>query len=621
MFNAQIERRSLETLDPKKTVTFLKNKLPYDESLAIPHKLGKYDIVWTIEDFLSEEECDKLIEVCEETGFDTIDHLYEKEYRDSVRLLAFDENGLLVKTIEERLKNDYFLDRLNKKKWKSPYGLNADKYKWNDNNGKINPCLRFNKYPDGSKGFGWHRDAQYTQNNNIRSNYTIVIYLTENEGGNIHFIAPKKKFIHNGLTTKEEMKNLKSGHALEISPQKGMAVIFDQRLLHKADSCEDEKYVLRTDLLCYGELDEDAETTELEKKVWNLAKRLFRQAQYYELTGKKTNINKAQRLYDICLSLRQHPHMINKYPANLEKLLVNIPEGKKVYNLRLVSRSGEKYVFQFENNKSPDEIYTCVKIASAFTILSSVRAIDKYLMYDIDPFMQKMLRKMGISVDLNKKVNSKDEKNEKNYSDEDDDEDDEEDEEDYSEEDEEKWNDFEDYMNDYVGKYDPDYEGDPDDYEEYEGHFEDFLKERYGKCMDISLNDRESKAEKGFTGLVLSANRDELYTRCEGCRLCDDDCYDLDHRYTAYSDDKLEFKLGNFEMEIENIKETENGITGKVVIGAPSTSFNHASCNCDQVIGDVKSDKVYWHVTMETEFEVDLEESTIEITFVPGVVM
>jgi hypothetical protein len=338
---------SLEYIDSKKTIKFFDHvTLSEDLGFARPLKLGNGDVIWKIEDFLTKDECEILVNVCESTGFESIGHIYNTDFRDSKRILAFDENQCLIETLQNRLNNDCFLERLYKRKWKKPYGFYSEKSKCKPNSIDINPCIRFNKYDKNSKGFGWHRDAQYTQNHKIRSNYTLVVYLTDNDDGAINFIAPKYDFIHEGHTVEEEMNSIKKFRKLKINPKQGMALIFDQRLLHKADPCINPKYVLRTDLLCH--IENNLELKKDVERLQSLTQKLFRQAQYYELNS---NIDMAQELYERCLSLRQNPHRIKKFPIHLEKLLVDISVQCDLINqesvMRLISRSGHKYVYDY----------------------------------------------------------------------------------------------------------------------------------------------------------------------------------------------------------------------------------------------------------------------------------
>ena len=579
-FKANISN-SLENIDPKRTIKFFDEEREYAESFAISYKLGRDNIIWTIEDYLTEEECDILIGMCEYNGFDSIDHIYDTEYRDSERILAFDENGCLVKTLENRLNNDLFIKRLTTSRWKEPFGFNLKNYKWGKNTNNINPCLRFNKYSNNSNGFGWHRDAQYTQNEDIRSNYTMVVYLTNNSDGATHFISPKNSFVNRGYTVHQEMNILEQigFDTIKINPKKGMVIIFDQRLLHKADPCANPKYILRTDLLCRGipyptPQKDKKNIFSIEKKLETLTRQLFRQAQYYELESKPEYISKAQELYEICLSLRQNPQEIKDYPEHLEKLLVDIPIEEQFYSVKLVSRSGHKYVFKYHDIRSIDEIINTIKIAAAFTILSSVRSIDSSLIEDIDPFMQKLLQNIGIPANVNI-----------------------------------DFNDNEGYEDEYYNK-----KYDTDDLLRH--CIENYHSKKY---PFVEWGAYQNKIKQDFVGLVMSADHELLKTLCVGCPLCDSSC----NKYTFddFKNEKMSLKVDNFEMEINPTKVGKNIMMGQINLIVPKKSFNHASCNCETYATTVKTDEVYWMVELKMNFLVDIKKSKILIKHKPKVVV
>jgi hypothetical protein len=341
----------------------------------------------TIDNFLSDEECNEIIKSCQ-GKFHNLDR-YDKDYRDGQRLIAFDKNNILVNTIQDRLHNDSFIDRLNNRYWKKPYGF-VSNYNWFKNNGTINKCIRINRY-NNSKGFDWHRDGQYTSDSNIRSNYTLLIYLNDSEG-TLSFKHPYREIIGNGYTIDEEMDilNNREHETYTMKCKKGMAVIFDQRIIHKASKVTDTKYVLRTDLLCKGIYNHDKES-KLEKQLNKLTRRLFRQAQYYELAIiDKSNYNhinkwktKSKKLYEICISLRQNPDKITEYPKHLEKLLEPININRHImrsYNgsceLILISRSGFNYTYQYSNVNNKNSLINILKVASSYTFATWISYIQ-----------------------------------------------------------------------------------------------------------------------------------------------------------------------------------------------------------------------------------------------------
>jgi prolyl 4-hydroxylase len=363
---------NIETLDPKSSLCFLDNindshvaQTPTEVKLS-----SETNGIWKIENFLSDSECDEIISKCEENGFQDI------SYRSSKRLIGFDNNANLMNTIKSRLDNNLFNDDFRENKWKTPYGFYTDLIDWNKNI-KINPCFRINKYVDS--GFDLHRDAQFTENYFVRSNYTLIVYLNDDyEHGSTCFVNPKTKDNYdniNGKTINEEMQNIDYEY-IEIKPKKGTAVIFDQRLIHGGSIANGTKYILRTDLIATANKCKNGEDMikinspelELEKRIENLTKLLFRQAQYNELGG-----SPCSELYERCISLRQNPSMLADYPADLESLIqYEIINNYITSELKHIKRSANKHVFEYEtklNNK-----FNLLKTATLFTILSLTEA-------------------------------------------------------------------------------------------------------------------------------------------------------------------------------------------------------------------------------------------------------
>jgi len=141
-----------------------------------------------------------------------------------------------------------------------PYGFFSRTTKWTNDTKRINPCLRISKYNSLGKR-SWHRDAQYTAVD-LRSNYTLLIYLNKCSSQTIFKSVNQEqiqqgkleKVLFNGKTAEEELQALEDykiqSQNICVTPQKGMAIIFDQRLLHCATPCQTDKWILRTDLVC-----------------------------------------------------------------------------------------------------------------------------------------------------------------------------------------------------------------------------------------------------------------------------------------------------------------------------------------------------------------------------------
>jgi hypothetical protein len=350
---------SIATVDQKKNITFLTNS-DTDETVKkttknikpmfIPHfvKSSKddsmetkktNDIIWEGQVF-SRELCNHLISKCEthaDGGFISIDS-YSAAFRDSQRILSFDKNMDLVKLLSEQLGKDWLIERMNYHFEKiQPYGI--ANINWNaisSDYKMINPCLRFNRYVN-SIGFEWHRDAQFTQSNAYKSQFTLLVYLNDDyEGGETVFKIPKPEFYDKyesyniGLSLEEELQLERDGKiefdTITIKPKKGSIVIFDQRLLHKSNPVIGTKYIMRTDLCRNGKKNRELSTNE--SKCQLLIQRLFKTAELYELeiAGKPdsphldTYRKLCKEFYERSLSLRQNPSSLSLSVAQTEVL-------------------------------------------------------------------------------------------------------------------------------------------------------------------------------------------------------------------------------------------------------------------------------------------------------------
>lgn len=768
-FQVEIER-TLENIDEKKEISFLSSKQIHRNSLPIPCELGRKQIIWKIHRFLTDEECDEIIQVSEKAGFEQLDHLYKKEYRDSQRILAFDANQNLIQTLTERLLNGKFLDILEIHQWKKPYGFHTDEYHWVRNDGEINPCLRINKYPATSTGFGWHRDAQYTQTTDFRSNYTLVVYLSDHDDGAIHFISPKNKFTHQGYTVQQEMDLIEAGggfDTLKITPKKGMAVVFDQRLLHMAEPCSKTKYILRTDLLCYGAIrmdpkpmdhdliwaikriiydifnqleahievfdndtkemlinclwdeteeemkrnpespdfdrvfqnftnqldDFDEEIIDLFRQIFmdnvlkikaiqdekishaldkldqpiketinlicgpdltnkttrdfiqvmitkeivaainknnkmpnfeeviknvlecyvlddetyhhifktfvtkadqlyqttlhsleDLTRKLFRQAQYYELHDSQENIKQAQELYEICLSLRQNPQQITQYPKHLEELLIDLPINQQFLSVKLLSRSGDRYVFAYSKDQiSQEELEQCLKISTMITLFLLIRSLNQEIP------LQQLLGFPITKITTNNQP-SEDKKDRQRR--------------------------FKDYALEHDLDLDDHYsDNEIKEYIEADELFEAYLQEKYPP-IKWDLRKHTQDIPNDFVGLVLSADHKILHSRCY-CML-DGDEETLD----VFDQDRLSAKLDNFGLDINTISKNENMVKGQICMKTIKKSFNHASCQCEHYVDQVESvAEAHWLVDLKFEFEINLRKAIMIIKHTPMIVI
>jgi len=253
----------------------------------------------------------------------------------------------------------------------TPVGFCGD-VEWYPQTKRINPCLRLSKYVD-SKGFEPHRDGQFTSAQHIRSNRSIVLFLndTEDDSGALEFIVPKKQYDHLGETIPEELKRvgMDNFRTYQVVPQKGMAVIFDQRLIHRVLPVKGSKYILRTDLVKEGKLISEHIVSEREKQC----RRIFRMAQLADLEGKSTS----KDLYETAISLRLSPILGTnpKLTKMLEKSTIPPkPSSPPKGLIKYVNRKGTSYHFQIAKDCST-HWWAVLQASCFFTMYIEARSV------------------------------------------------------------------------------------------------------------------------------------------------------------------------------------------------------------------------------------------------------
>lgn len=179
---------------------------------------------FTLENFLTPEECKSFIERSETIGYEEslilvrhgkdAQQVMNKDVRDNYRVI-FDDQAL-ADSLFERVKKYLPLELDEEKEWEL---LN------------LNERFRFYRYNDGQQ-FKQHRDGAFIRNDDEISKITMIIYLNENfEGGATRFIS------HGELDDYEE-------------PKTGKLLLFRHPLLHAGCPVFDgTKYILRTDVM------------------------------------------------------------------------------------------------------------------------------------------------------------------------------------------------------------------------------------------------------------------------------------------------------------------------------------------------------------------------------------
>merc|ERR1719265_183620 len=142
--------------------------------------------------------------------------------RDSDRCIIFDES--LASMLWSRLQNFIPADAF------SPLRAAG-----------INECFRCLRYTKGQAGFAKHVDGSSVNTNGWLSRITVQIYLNEGfEGGSTR------------LCHVDDAKDATLG--VNVIPQTGMALVFDQRILHKGCPVhEGTKYTARTEIMYSGD--------------------------------------------------------------------------------------------------------------------------------------------------------------------------------------------------------------------------------------------------------------------------------------------------------------------------------------------------------------------------------
>jgi len=177
--------------------------------------------VQIIENVFTKEECEDLIKLSEERGFETAGFYVDQNGK---------EHFFLNKRRSDRciINDTSFADKLLHRIYK----LIPNQY----NNKKlhsINYRLKFLKYNIGDY-FTRHHDSNYISENGSRSQITILIYLNcDYEGAYTTFFKNSEDF--NGYI---------------IKPSVGMVCLMDQKIEHEVNALiNGTKYVIRTDLM------------------------------------------------------------------------------------------------------------------------------------------------------------------------------------------------------------------------------------------------------------------------------------------------------------------------------------------------------------------------------------
>ncbi|WP_437841162.1 2OG-Fe(II) oxygenase [Sorangium sp. So ce1153] len=167
--------------------------------------------VFTVTNLLSPDECAGFIRLAESQGFEQAPiggtEVVNLEVRNNGRVILDDPT--LATQLWERLAP-----------WTPPFwGLHRAV--------GLNERFRYYRYAEGEY-FNWHGDGSFVRPDGERSLFTAMIYLNDDfEGGTTDFWGGRS-----------------------ITPQRGMALVFEHRRLHRgAAVTRGRKYVLRSDVM------------------------------------------------------------------------------------------------------------------------------------------------------------------------------------------------------------------------------------------------------------------------------------------------------------------------------------------------------------------------------------
>jgi hypothetical protein len=174
------------------------------------------DNIFTIDSFLSNEQCQKFISQAELLGFQCAD-------------VEIGNGRSLLSNIRNNDRVDWFSEELASAWWQQLPQSEIPNIESKKAIG-LSPRFRFYRYQAGQK-FNMHKDGRQHVTSNTTM-MTLLVYL--NDG----FIGGCTKFRQDNL---------------EIQPRTGKALIFEHHLWHQGKSLQSgTKYVLRTDIVFQG---------------------------------------------------------------------------------------------------------------------------------------------------------------------------------------------------------------------------------------------------------------------------------------------------------------------------------------------------------------------------------
>ncbi len=212
--------------------------IPYEGCTTKTNQLGNNPI-FTIDNLLTEQECDDFIALAEgnyNRKITSHDHLNEnKQYQ---HLTDFDDMKDLINDRISKWSQDAY--------W---YDIKNDGKKW-----KIYDKVRLVHYSSGQK-IGIHRDTKFKQHDSLtkhirRTKYVCLVYLNDTYAGGRTIAYPeyteRYKTDNNviAISEDEKIEMSKSNNKVYITPKKGMGAFYSADILHEGEAVEGEKWLL-----------------------------------------------------------------------------------------------------------------------------------------------------------------------------------------------------------------------------------------------------------------------------------------------------------------------------------------------------------------------------------------
>lgn len=166
----------------------------------------------------SENECKQIIHFSELSGFESLSHIYEENYRNNLRVM-----------VDDKFITDTWFKRMES-------AIHSMSEFWDTNEFIcMNQRLRICKYNQGGI-FALHYDSPIFRNG-LQSTYTVMAYLNdlnEGEGGSTRFFSEIEP----------------DSPPIYLKPKQGSVVIFNHNVAHDGERLKGHvKYIMRSDIM------------------------------------------------------------------------------------------------------------------------------------------------------------------------------------------------------------------------------------------------------------------------------------------------------------------------------------------------------------------------------------